>query len=125
MKKYLSYIFILAALIAGGGYYWYGKTKDERSKAENTVLTSTVSNPEIIKVTGVEGKTALAVLKERHKVDEKNTSYGIFIDGIDGKKGDEAHFWAFYINGTSASLGADSYISKTGDELEFRYESFK
>jgi hypothetical protein len=51
-------------------------------------------------------------------------SFGDMITGINGLNADDSHFWAFYINGVSATVGADTYKVKDSDKLSFRYESF-
>jgi hypothetical protein len=51
-------------------------------------------------------------------------SLGIFITGFYGMQAQGNHFWAFYVNGVSANVGVSSYITRAGDVIEFRYDSF-
>jgi LPXTG-motif cell wall-anchored protein len=49
------------------------------------------------------------------------SAYGKMISGINGLNASGNYFWAFYINGISAQVGADQYIVQKGDHLSFRY----
>jgi hypothetical protein len=51
-------------------------------------------------------------------------SLGIFITGFFGVEAEGNHFWEFFINGKSASVGVSGYAVQDGDVLEFRYSSF-
>jgi hypothetical protein len=51
-------------------------------------------------------------------------SLGVFITGFYGVQAQGNHFWEFFVNGQSSSVGVSGYIVKNGDVLEFRYSSF-
>jgi hypothetical protein len=46
------------------------------------------------------------------------------ITGIDGVLADSSHYWAFYINDKLAERGADQVVTKNGDKIEWKMESF-
>ena len=78
----------------------------------------------IIKYQGVEGQTALELLKTSHNVETKEFSgVGEFVVSIDGiTPNQQTHFWAFYINGAQAQVGAGTYITKFTDVIEWKLE---
>ncbi|MCM2533081.1 DUF4430 domain-containing protein [Neobacillus pocheonensis] len=91
-----------------------------------SVIGSDVQNPLLTKTTVQYGdkETALDALKMAvgdTNVELTNTSYGKMIKGIDGQEAKGTYYWAFYINGVAAQVGADSYNVQAGDSLSFRY----
>lgn len=58
------------------------------------------------------------------KVTYEQYDFGKMITSINGIKAEGTNFWAFYINGQSASVGADSYQLKAGDQISFQLESW-
>jgi hypothetical protein len=49
-----------------------------------------------------------------------------YITSIDGKEAKSAskEFWAFYVNGKQAEVGAGSYQLKNGDKIEWKIEKY-
>lgn len=79
-----------------------------------------------IKYQGEEGKNALDLLKAKYKVETKSFgSAGEFVESINGIKPDSKHFWKFFINSKSASVGASSYVTKSTDVLEWKLDEIK
>ncbi|MFA5990947.1 MAG: DUF4430 domain-containing protein [Candidatus Doudnabacteria bacterium] len=77
-----------------------------------------------IKYNGQEGKNGLELLKAKYTVETKSYgSAGEFVESINGVKPDAQHFWKFFINGESASVGAGSYITKSTDVLEWKLDA--
>lgn len=54
-----------------------------------------------------------------------NSNYGKLITSIDGLPAEGNHYWAFYVNGKMADVGADNYQLKPGDQISFQYETFQ
>ncbi|OLS40312.1 DUF4430 domain-containing protein [Bacillus sp. MRMR6] len=76
----------------------------------------------VVELTGSENATeALIKAVGEENVEFSDTAYGRMLNGIKGLKAEGTHFWAFYINGIMAQVGADSYKVKQGDKLSFRY----
>lgn len=71
-----------------------------------------------------ENTTALALLKTSHQVDTKNYgSLGDMVVSIDGVAARVDQFWAFYVNGKLANVGAGNYILKNNDKIEWKLNS--
>lgn len=104
--------------------------KDEIAKVEDiakpmtrNVIKEVSESQGYFSMLGVEGKTALEILKEKTKVETKSYGdLGEFVLGIDGVFGDTKNFWAFYVNGKKASVGAGSYQTQAGDMIEWKLE---
>jgi hypothetical protein len=75
---------------------------------------------------GVTGKTALELLLA---ADASATVQGegemAFVTGIGGVAADPSgEFWALYVNGEMAQVGAGSLVTETGDEITWKLEKF-
>jgi hypothetical protein len=94
----------------------------------NTNLTAqtTAKKPSpihYISYKGVQGKNALALLQTHAQVSVKSSSYGPYVDAINGVRGGTSgKYWMFYVNGKQASVGAGSYITKVGDFIEWKFQ---
>ncbi len=73
----------------------------------------------------VDGENAFELLKNVAIVEYKEYDFGVFVESINGVKGDDEHFWSFYLNGEQAKAGADQTILQKGDKVEWRYEEIK
>jgi hypothetical protein len=75
---------------------------------------------------GEDGKNALELLKAKYKVETKSFGdMGEFVQSINDQAPDNKHFWAFYVNGQQAQVGAGSYITRTSDLIEWRMDEIK
>ncbi|WML44202.1 DUF4430 domain-containing protein [Neobacillus sp. PS3-40] len=54
-----------------------------------------------------------------------DSQYGKMINTIKGLAAEGSNYWAFYVNGKMASVGADSYPLQPGDQISFQYESWQ
>jgi LPXTG-motif cell wall-anchored protein len=54
-----------------------------------------------------------------------DSQYGKMINTIKGLAAGGSNYWAFYVNGKMASVGADSYPLQPGDQISFQYESWQ
>jgi translation initiation factor 1 (eIF-1/SUI1) len=71
-----------------------------------------------------ENRTALDLLLKtvgENNVKISESTYGKMITDIQGLEAEGNYYWAFYINGISAQLGADQYIVQKGDRISFQY----
>ena len=86
---------------------------------------SSVEQTNQITYQGQDGKNALEILKSNYQV-ATSTSAGLgeFVNEIDGVKPGQNQYWAFYVNGSLASVGADSYVTRSGDNITWKLESF-
>jgi hypothetical protein len=76
---------------------------------------------------GVAGKTALELLQQ---LDPQAFTSGeganAFVTSIGGREADQAkqEFWAFYVNGEQAQVGAGAYEMQDGDEITWKLETY-
>lgn len=127
-KKLLPIIIVVLVVLAGTiALVWSGKQDGKDSK--QTTLTTTQDKKEstqpstTVTYDGVEGKTALELLKTKETVVTKDSQYGPYVDSVNGVVGGtDGKYWAFYVNGQMAQVGADAYVTKTGDKIEWKFE---
>ena len=78
---------------------------------------------DVVSYKGVNDKTALELLKEVAQVETKDSSYGVYVDTINGiKGGTDGKYWTFYVNGSMATTGADAYKTKDGEVIEWKFQ---
>ncbi|MBI3290536.1 DUF4430 domain-containing protein [Candidatus Microgenomates bacterium] len=72
---------------------------------------------------GKDGQTALSLLYVGNYV---ATAEGGFVTEINGRKADldKKEFWAFYVNEEMAQVGAADYMTKNGDKIEWKIETY-
>ncbi len=74
------------------------------------------------------GATALDLMlragqRENFAIETKQYDFGTIVEAIEGTRGgDEGRYWLYYVNGEQATVGADAYLVKSGDLIEFRFE---
>lgn len=118
MQKKTAYYIVVTILVAVGLYFGLGKFGD-------SVKTGTVTQQSTdISYQGQEGRTALELLKEKHKVETKSFDFGEMVVGIDGRVATDNEFWAFYINGNPAQVGAGDYQTKDSDSITWKLETY-
>ena len=71
-------------------------------------------------------KIALELTKENAKVVTKGNGVNAYIVEINGRLAEDSkkEFWAFYVNGKQAEVGAGSYVIKEGDKIEWKIEKY-
>lgn len=72
------------------------------------------------------GAKALAALEQAATgnaitLDLKDTSFGKYVNGIDGRVAEGNKYWQFRVNGKAASVGVDAYVIQKGDAIGFVY----
>lgn len=75
---------------------------------------------------GQDGKTALELLKTAYPntTTKSSGSLGEQVMSINGKEAKSNEYWQFLVNGTAATVGAGSYVTKSTDMIEWRLTSF-
>jgi hypothetical protein len=71
---------------------------------------------------GEEGKTALELLKKHATVQTEPFGSDELVTTINGTEGKGSKYWSFYVNGAMASVGAGSYVTHSGDTIEWKLE---
>jgi hypothetical protein len=80
----------------------------------------------LIALTASEDDTqAWDLLINNHQIIYQEYDFGIFLEGIDGLKGDQHNFWAIYVNGEKSDIGISDIILNDGDIIEFKYEAIE
>jgi LPXTG-motif cell wall-anchored protein len=99
--------------------------------SENNVSIKVVGNKglmkEVANIPFTEEPTAFQLLQVVYgdKLKFSESQYGKMITSIDGLEMAGTNYWAFYVNGVMSSVGADTYLLKTGDQISFQYESWE
>ncbi len=133
MKKQLTIGVLLLALLGLGGFSYFNNSNDQ--SPVNEVDTQVVEQQErsaieivpdgkSVSYDGVEGETALKTMSELTDVSTESSDFGEFVTAINGLAADSTNeYWAFYVNGELASVGAGSYTSMQGDKIEWKLEN--
>ncbi len=86
---------------------------------------NTYTTEDTIKIVGLTSdSTALSMLKEVELVETEDSDWGPMITSINGLAAAGTYYWAFYVNGEEASVGAGAYKPKVGEALTFIYKSW-
>jgi hypothetical protein len=124
-KTVLALIFLI--LCFGTAFVQYKRSIPQNIKTHDFVFTITQKvagkqKREQIKV----GSTALELLSTTHKIVTKGEKQNAFVTTIDGYIADpnKKEFWAFYVNGKQAEVGAGTYIVKNNDTIEWKIETY-
>lgn len=92
----------------------------------NLVVYQKIADNNLTKLNFKYGDTALDLLKKTGAIKTKGEGKNAFVVQINNKKADEKNkeFWAFYVNGKMAEVGAGSYQLKNNDQVEWKLEKF-
>ena len=131
-KKYIYIGIILLSMI--GGFLYLNKEKqiqmsipvDKNYKfikvslqvEDKNYITSIVEN-------GTVFDAMEQIKKENKEFDFKYTKHaglGVFVDEIDGIKGERDAYWIYYVNNKKAGIGVSHYILKDGDIINWKQE---
>jgi hypothetical protein len=77
-----------------------------------------------VRFTAIADKTVLEQLRtQAGEVTVKDSSYGEYVEAIDGLKGGtDNKYWTYYVNGQMANIGAGEYVAKGGEEIVWKFE---
>jgi hypothetical protein len=72
---------------------------------------------------GEAGKDALTILKQKFSVSQDSSG---MVNLIEGRKADAGkhEYWAFYVNGKTANVGAADYKTTDKDLIEWKIEEY-
>lgn len=130
-SKIIISLFVIAILaIAGVWVFNYANKDTDTTSKESTQQLSTVSlinsseDGKTVTFIGVEGQSALALIKQYAKVEtQEYPGLGEYVVSINGVASDSTNnYWAFYVNGEASQVGAGDYITKADDDIEWRLE---
>lgn len=127
MSQKAKTIAVLGTLVVIGAVLIGVSVANDNAKQDTQVVqTQQEKKTEVISYQGQEGKTALAILKSSYNVETKTfDGIGEMVTGINGVAPDSKHFWAFYVNGKQAEVGAGQYQTKSGDKISWKLEKIQ
>ncbi|MEK7631879.1 MAG: DUF4430 domain-containing protein [Patescibacteria group bacterium] len=115
-------VLVIVALAGVGAYAYQNRTVGYKDcvnvNAQSVATTFTYA--------GKDGKTALALLKEKYPKTSTKTAEGLgeYVTGINCREASSTEYWQFFVNGTSSEIGAGTYTTKSADTLEWKLTSF-
>lgn len=115
---------VLSVFVLGAGCSFTQKVQvNTNAKLDNTNASSNTNLAAAKPVTyaGQDGKSALELLQTSHQADVSDQG---FVNAIDGVKPGTRQYWAFYVNGKLAEVGARDYKTKGDESIEWKLESF-
>jgi|GEM_PF-1463028 len=125
-KKWYIQLSLVGLLVAGALVTLYIQEVNKPVNNQSEVVIAQ-SDPRYITYTAIAGKTSLEQLKESTSdVGTQITEYGEYVDSIGqfvGRSG--GNFWSFYVDGEMSGLGADSYMQKGGEKIEWKYQNLQ
>jgi len=106
-----------------------GKVKEEISQPTNLIIDYGQGPVEIFQTEFKEGMTAFDLLKNKTEelnivLKTKDYDFGILIEAIgDKENGEDGKYWLYYVNGELPMVSVDKHEIKSGDKVEFKFES--
>lgn len=116
----------LFVIILGAMVY---STKENKAVRELPVSPTPVATSrgelphETVAYNGRNGVDALTLLKERSSVEQDSTGMVIAINQRKAETS-KKEFWSFFVNGKMAEVGPADYVTKDGDQIEWRIQTY-
>lgn len=116
----------LSFLLLGAGCSMYktvviNTTANVNQQNANTTVNANSNAGLSFSYQGQDGKNALELLQTVGPVDVSDAG---FVNAINGIKPGDRQFWAFYVNGQQAQVGAKEYQTKSTDTIEWKLEAY-
>ncbi len=133
MKRKVKIVcFLMVVTLAVATFYFRSSQKNlsfsqiKGLVTKKITVAQKINRGEFLKIEVEEGTTALDLLKSNNKVKTQGEGKNAFVVEINGVKAEIAkkQFWAFYINGKMASVGAGSYQLRQGDKILWQLENY-
>ncbi|MDR0956083.1 MAG: DUF4430 domain-containing protein [Candidatus Nomurabacteria bacterium] len=128
-KSTVGLIVILAIVVVAAAILTVCLTRPAKKLAPTKTTAAAKVCPmdaqNVVSYDGESGKTAYQILADDCTVKSSDSSYGKFVTEINGVAAGTTKYWAFYINGKYASVGADKYQTKDGDQLKWQLEAIQ
>ena len=128
---YKFFILILVILVIFAGYFFYQNKLQSTKKLvvqqqSINVYLKLFGQTDFIKQEIISGKTTLDLTKEKTSVKMKGEGVNAYLTEINSQKAlnSKKEYWAFYVNGKMAEVGAGSYKLKEGDKIEWKIEKY-
>lgn len=125
-KIYITSIvaLVVAAGIATAAWSISSTPKPAAPPKTTVAQSSQTQHRDDITYTATAGISSLEQLKhEASNVITKQSSYGEYVDSIEGYAGGtDGKYWSFYVDGVMSDVGANSYIQKGGEHIEWKFQ---
>lgn len=124
MRKALFWIILL--IVAVLGFTYLSQPNISKQQISTIAISQKIANGQPAKIQIEGGKTALDLLRKTTQVEMQGEGENAFVTSINGRLADQSkkEFWAFYVNGKPAQVGAGSYILKAEDKIEWKLETY-
>jgi hypothetical protein len=131
LKKLLLAVGLFMAVAGAGTGIVLQQHKDHDTPQPTSNSTQQLSfdaihislDGKLVTYDGVGGQTALDTLKRLTTVQTTKSSFGEYVTTINNLPASATQFWAFYVNGQMATVGAGSYNAVDGDKIEWKLEN--
>ena len=139
-QKNILIILLLIIIFFIGAFYYRNFLKFENKiiKDDNKIETSKENIVtlfvlgKIYKVSVKDGDTVYDAMNMLESNKENNFTFqfkdypsmGIFIEGINGIKGEKNKYWIYSVNKVEASISVSKYILKNGDSILWEQKTF-
>ena len=128
MKKIFLFVLFFLTIFTSYSFYQTKLLSTKKSIAQQTltVYLKISGQKDFIKQEIISGKTALDLTKEKASVKIKGEGVNAYLTEINGLEAlnSKKEYWAFYVNGKMAEVGAGSYKLKEGDKIEWKIEKY-
>jgi hypothetical protein len=97
------------------------------AQASVTPAATPTPKPAGLSYQGVDGKTALELLKAKDpKAVTKGEGANAYVTTINGYTASDAkkEYWSFLVNGKASEVGAGSYVTKASDQIEWKIATY-
>ena len=123
LKSNWQQILLVLVLVLAAGYVMNLQKKREVELNDNLEEKQELVNNGMFEYRGIDGVDALTLLKEKAEVELDGVGMVVSIDGTKANS-EKREFWAFYVNGEMAQVGATDYKSKDTDIIDWRIEHY-
>jgi len=128
MKKIFLFVLFFLTIFTSYSFYQTKLLSTKKSIAQQTltVYLKISGQKDFIKQEIISGKTALDLTKEKASVKIKGEGVNAYLTEINSQEAlnSKKEYWAFYVNGKMAEVGAGSYKLKEGDKIEWKIEKY-
>lgn len=139
-QKNIIIALLLVVIFFMGTFYYLNFSKFENKIIKNDSKIETIKEnavtftvlDRIYQVSIKDGDTVYDVMNTLQSSKENNFTFeskeypsmGIFINGINGMKGEANKYWIYSVNSVESSISVSKYILKNGDSILWEQKSF-
>ncbi|MBI2984832.1 MAG: DUF4430 domain-containing protein [Candidatus Kerfeldbacteria bacterium] len=122
-KKIIPSVVLSIFLLGAGCSFTQTVKVSTNSQGDSNVnaANAKANQAQGVRYAGEDGKNALELLQAEHQVDVSDQG---FVNAIDSRPPGDREYWAFYVNGKLADVGAKEYQTKSRDTIEWKLEKF-